>query len=360
MKARKPAVLRLLQSIFTATPNQSGKFDAALIRGAIERVVGGTDPRLRMASQYQKKLWPAVEHAIEYVIELVDALPPPVEIGRRSFTTNSRLRALFASPQHLQEILSFGKELHHYRQRINGGLPADLYAVLRMERIEKTVLGVALEGNMIRRDVPQTTVNFHNHRVTFPTGSETKTRREVKKRAFDYLIETALERLLSVRTQKQQLEQQQQQLLRKKTKLLKGANVGLEPLLDPHATAIASPAVIDRRLREIEIELGRLRADSATIDDHLTKVVATLREPEKHLRLERVSLTLDHMNIKVPQDSSKNANTLTFDEILLGKDRRITTLLIHFPSDEILPQPDFFDEANRLLYLGGQPRLTTI
>ena len=66
------------------------------------------------------------------------------------------------------------------------------------------------------------------------------------------------------------------------------------------------------------------------------------------------------INIKVDKGSSHNANTLTFDDILLGKDRRITTLLIRFPSDEILPRPDFFEEANRLLYLGGQPRLTTI
>jgi len=129
-------VLRLLQSIFSATPNQSGKFDPALIRGAIERVVDGTDPRLRMVRHYRKRLWPAVERAIEYVIELVDALPPPVEIRSHSFTADPRLRALFTSTRHLQEILSFGKELHHYRQRIGGGLPTDLYAVLRTERFE--------------------------------------------------------------------------------------------------------------------------------------------------------------------------------------------------------------------------------
>ncbi len=353
-------VLRLLQSIFSATPNQSGKFDPALIRGAIERVVDGTDPRLRMVRHYRKRLWPAVERAIEYVIELVDALPPPVEIRSHSFTADPRLRALFTSTRHLQEILSFGKELHHYRQRIGGGLPTDLYAVLRTERIEKNVLGVALEGNMIRRDVPQITVNFHNHHIAFPAGSETKTRREVKKRAFDYLIEAALDRLVAVRTQKQQLEQQQRQLLQKKTKLLRGANTALEPLLDPQAANLSTPASIDKRLREIEIELGQIRADSATLDDHLAKVVVTLREPEKHLRLDRISMTLDHMNIKVDKGSSRNANTLTFDDVLLGKDRRITAMFIRFPSDELLPRPDFYDEANRLLYLGGRPRLTTI
>jgi hypothetical protein len=353
-------VLRLLQSLFSAAPDSTGKFDPALIRAAIERVVDGTDPRLRMARHYRKKLWTAVERSIEYVIEVVDALPPPVEIRSHSFMADPRLRALFTSTRHLQEILSFGKELHHYRQRIGGGLPTDLYAVLRTERTEKNVLGVALEGDLIRRDVPQTTVNFHNHRVTFPTGSETKTRRELKKRAFDYLIETALDRLVAARTQKQQLEQQQRQLLQKKTKLLRGANATLRPLTDPQAATPNTPAGIDKRLREIEVELGRIRADSATLDDHLAKVVVTLREPEKHLRLDRITLTLDQMNIKVSRDSPRNASTLTFDDILLGKDRRITTLLIRFPSDEILPRPDFFEEANRLLYLGGQPRLTTI
>jgi len=353
-------MLRLLQSLFSTTPNHPGKFDAALIRGAIERVVGGTDPRLRMASQYQKKLWPAVERSMDYVNALVDSLPPPIEIGGCRFTTDPRLRALFASSKHLQEILSFSEELHQYRRRIGGGLPTDLYALLRSERTEKTVFGVALAGNIIRRDVPQVAVNFHNHSVAFPAGSETKTRREIKKRAFDHLIETALGQLVAVRSKKQELELQQRQLFQRKTKLLKGASVGLEPLLDPQAVAMATPAAIDRRLREIETELNRLRADSATLDHHLANVAAILRDPEKYLRLERVTLTLDHMNVKIDREAASAINTVTFDEIMLGKDRRITILPIHFPSHELLPEQDFFTEANRLLYAGGQPKLTTI
>ncbi len=58
-------VLRLLQSLFSVTPDPAGKFDPALIRAAIERVVDGTDPRLRMVRHYRKKLWTAVERSIE-------------------------------------------------------------------------------------------------------------------------------------------------------------------------------------------------------------------------------------------------------------------------------------------------------
>ena len=41
---------------------------------------------------------------------------------------------------------------------------------------------------------------------------------------------------------------------------------------------------------------------------------------------------------------------MTFQDIVMGKDRRVTALFVRFPSSELLPQPDFFKEANRLLY----------
>ena len=44
------------------------------------------------------------------------------------------------------------------------------------------MLGVDLQGDMLRRDVAQTTVNFRNHRLAFLTESETETRWELRNR----------------------------------------------------------------------------------------------------------------------------------------------------------------------------------
>ena len=212
-----------------------------------------------------------------------------------------------------------------------------LYAALSMERIEKTMLGVELQGDLLRRAVPQMPVNFRTHRVAFPTSSETETRREMMKRAFDYLIEAALQSLTATRTRKQQLQQQQRQLLQKKAKVLKRADPGLEALLaNPAPRKAAETAAIERQLREIAAEFSQLHADSATLDHHLAQIVATLRQPERHLRMDRVSLTLNHMNIKVSGDKAKTANTLTFDDALIGANRRMTVLLVHFPRSELL------------------------
>jgi hypothetical protein len=131
--------------------------------------------------------------------------------------------------------------------------------------------------------------------------------------------------------------------------------MGLGPLLASTPLNQADASALERQLFDIQEELKQIRADSATIEHLLQQVVATLSKPEKHLRLERIALTLDHMNIKASPDSPQVVNALTFDEALLGKDGRMTMLLVRFPSSELLPQPDFFQEARKLL----TPRLMT-
>lgn len=346
---------RFLKSFFAAPAGPPGKYADAVIEAAIERVVDGTDPRLRAVSRYRYKLWDAVAHSVKYTVTLINRLPPPIDASHRSFTGTPLLRAAFVSPDHLWETLSFSKHMHNYQYQNPGLLPVELHGLLGMERVEKTVLGVDLQGDLIRRDVPQTTVNFRNHRMVFPTESEQGTRQELTKRAFDSLIETALTQLTASRIRRLHLEQQQRQILQKKASALKSGQMGLGSLLESTLLNQADASTLERQLLDIQEEMKRIRADSATIEHLLARVVATLSKPEKHLRLERVSLTLDHMNIKASPDSSQVVNTLTFDEALLGKDRRLTVLLIRFPSSELLPQPDFFQEARKLL----TPRLMT-
>ena len=341
---------RLLQSIFSGA-SQPSKFDKELMLRGIERVVDGTDTRLRAVSHYRRKLWPAVERGIDYVVNFVNTLPPAVTADRQGYMTDPRLRALFASPESLREILSFSDGTRNYLKQAPNPLPAELYAALGAVRVERNVLGIEMDGEILRRDVPQTMVNFSDHRVVCLADKEPDSRRELMRRGCDYLIETALQGLIASRVEKTQLEQQQRKLLLQKASLLKQGQAGLESLGEPTAKEKQVDLNdLEQQLETLEKELNQLRADSATLDQHLGKVAATLSEPEKYLQLESIPLTLDHTNIKVLADAQRVANSMTFQEIVLGKDRRIAALFIRFPSSELLPQPDFFEEAHRLLY----------
>ncbi len=348
-------VLRLLRSIFSDTPQETSKFDEAVIQSAIERVIDSTDPRLRAVPHYRRKLRTPVIQSLEYAMALVDSLPSAIELNSHNFMTIPELRAAFTSADHMREVLSFGPHMRDYRQKTTAPLVAELFAAIGMERIEKNTFGVAMHGDMLRRDVAQTTISFCNHRLVFPATSEQQTRRKLVNQAFDSLVESALENLVTTRHRRQQLERQQRQLLQNKAGLLRSAGLGLETLKDSPTPTPNNPKTIARRLREIESELTKIRTHSATIEQHLAHVATTLKEPEKYLRLERVSLQLNHMNVKVSSNSPKAGNILHLNDVIIGKNQQhLTAMLIRFHTRELLPQPDFFAQARRMV----TPRLT--
>ena len=71
-------MLKLFQSMFRPGADKLGTYPEDLIERAVERAVDGTDRRLRAVSGYKKSLRPAVIRAIDHVVALVDALPPPL------------------------------------------------------------------------------------------------------------------------------------------------------------------------------------------------------------------------------------------------------------------------------------------
>lgn len=344
---------RLLKSLFNAPADAAGKYSDKVIEAAIERVIDGTDPRLRAVPRYRHKLWEAVAHSVQYTAKLVADLPAPVNASYRQFTSTPLLRAAFISPDHLRETLSFSKYTHDYQQQTPGRLPSELYGLLGVERVEKTMHGIGMQEGIMQREVPRTVVNFCNHRFVFPSDSEQLARQAVTKRAFDSLIAVALNQLTATRTRREELEQRQQ-MLRKKAQALQSGQMGLGTLLATAPLNQADASTLERQLLDIQEELAALRADSATIGHLLERVIATLRNPEQHLNVEHIALTLDHMNSKVEPDAPQATNTLIFDEAIFEQ-RRLALFLVHFPSEELLPQPDFFQEAWKLL----TPRLMT-
>jgi hypothetical protein len=345
-------VFSLFQSFFSAGQGSAGKSESDSIMAAVERAVDGIDPRLRALPGYRRILRRPVERALQYVAENLSTLPSAIPFERHRFSADPRLRALFVGPDHLLEILSASPELRGYLNKTVGPPPPELYVALRVERSERSILGMSVVNDQVMRDVPQTTVSFHNHRFAFPAATEPETRRQLQERAFDYLVEVIRHRLGAARMRREQLEQQQRRLL---SGHFEPSSRGLDGW-SGEASAVSASRHVEspfdrRRLLEIEEELDRLRADSGTLSAQLALAAQMLREPREHLRLDRLSMTLDHMNVKVSKHSRKSADTLVFNELLIGGDRRIMLEMIRFPSNE-LPEPaDLVADAERVLHL---------
>src|SRR5512139_3925989 len=130
-------MLKLFQSIFRPCADKLGALPEDLIERAVERAVDGTDRRLRAVSGYKKTLRPAVIHAIDHVVEMVDRLPPPLELTHRNYGTDAELNAYFASVDHMNEVLSCDAEMRQWHKSPKSAAAERVFALLIMELRER-------------------------------------------------------------------------------------------------------------------------------------------------------------------------------------------------------------------------------
>ncbi len=70
--------------------------------------------------------------------------------------------------------------------------------------------------------------------------------------------------------------------------------------------------------------------------------------PEKHVKIDSVSMRLSKMNIKLDSESSEQGQVLDLVEVSLGNLQRVVAITL-FPRAELLPKQDFLKEAERHL-----------
>ncbi len=333
-------MLKLFHPIFGAS-EERGRHPEALIEMAIERVADGTDPRIRALPGYRKRMHAPVVHAVEHVIALVDRLSAPVPAGRSNFGADPRLAMLFASPEHMREILCGDAVLGEFRDAHSAS--DRITALLLAEPVEKKVLGMDLSGEILRREVAQVAVSFARKRLLDPALSERETRRYVKRRAFDHLLSLALRQITESHNGRADLNRQRD-LLGRKLSALEQAGWSFEETGSTHPY----PAVLRTELRKIENQLRALGADRGTLNAHLDVAAGVLREAERQLWGKRVELHLDPMSIqRDAQDAS--ARDVIFQELRSARGRRALMLLIAIDSAALPPRGDFLTAAGRYL-----------
>jgi hypothetical protein len=339
-------MLRLLQSIFgKGSGEEQAGYPESLVEAAIERAIDGTDPRLRALPGYHKRLRPTVIRAIDQVVRLVDGLHPPAEVNPRHYGMDTQLSAFFTSIEHLQQVLGSDSTLSECFKGAGGIAPERVVTLLVMEKRERNVLGMEFERGSVRREVPQVTVSFTGHHFVDPEPTEEETRRCLKRRAFDHLLALALGRMAAARAERAELKEQHS-LLRHKLSSLQQGGWSFE-----QAGAVEGMKVttLESQIEEIEVQLGRLGADSGMLEAHLGTLIEVLSRPQENLWLTPISLIVDRMGIK-REHADVGALELKLDELHNAAGRSAIIRLVSIARDVLPPRHDFLREAWR--YLG--------
>ena len=251
------------------------------------------------------------------------------------------LRAMFASPERMLEVLARDQSLENARRE---GLSAEqpVTTMLSARMSEKHTLGIDLEDEVLKRDVQQTVVSFDAHRLLDPRADEALMRRALRRRAFDHILAQVLEDMARRRSSRKELAGQRE-LLQRKRAALKRSGWSFEDA-GAHA-APADAAALERELADIEAQLEALGPDAATLEKHMQMLMAALAEPDKRLWSSERRLILDHRNVlRVQADSV--AREFEVCELHDARGVRIVILLLAI-DPALLPRPDFFRAAKR-------------
>lgn len=335
-------MLKLFESIFG--PGEApGRFPDSLVEMAIERSVDATNPLMRALRGYRKHLRAPVIHALEHVNSLVDSIPAPLSAEYGNYGADARLAALFASAEHMIEVFADDFSLREFLRSSPAGSES-VIALLLAERSEKHVLGMEMVGEVLRRDVAQVAINFHNHRLADPSATEEQTRRQLKRRAFDHLLTLSLRRIVEVMGERADLARQRA-LLRRKLKTLQRGGWGFE--YDPEGPQ--DPSSVSKALDRIEQRLTELGGDTKVLQTHMGVLVGVLSQAERQLWSDSTVLTLDRMNIqRGPRDPS--ARQIELQELHNARGERLVLLLIALRPQELPQKEDFIAAAQHYLH----------
>lgn len=281
--------------------------DAAVVHG-VEHAVMAVDPMLKAVGGLEKALGPGVAHALAYCADLVDQLPPALTIRHGSFASDPLVHALFASADDIDLMLGRSAALREFLADGSSAFVEDCYALLGMRRNQKTVLGMALHGDVLQPEAPQKLLYFTDHTLRELSLSEEETRRRLQFDAFDSLVQKFADELKAQRQARDELR------LTWESERATGRG---ELMPDEKAWRLGT---LEARYQEAVAELAPEK-----VVQHFGQ---WLMAPEKHLYLEPCTVTVDRMGMVVEPDPNRtDIHTLACPQ-LVSRDRRRWIVLL--------------------------------
>lgn len=266
------------------------------IRQAIERALATVGPLLKSVSGCQRKLAPAVSHAMDYCAQLAAGIPGPIEVSSRAFSTDPLVHAMFAASADIDEMLGKSREVRDFLADPAHRAGDELFALLGMRQREKAVMGMALQGDMVQDQVPQRLLYFADHTLGELGSCREMTRERLQAAAFDGLAQSFAVRVAEWR---QELEDSR------------------------IAWRAEQAAVAGSAERRQAAEARQRLATEALAPERLLEAFAEwLLTSESRLHLKPTVVTVDRMGVisRTPSTDG-NFSTLSFPE-LVGRDRR--------------------------------------
>lgn len=259
---------------------------------AVEALVEGTDKRLRSLSSYQKRLRESAHQLLDYVEEITGSVPPPLRIDRKTLVLDPTVVRLFRNWEQVRGLLRENPAIAEFFQQPDNLAREIVFALLFLMRSEQTTTGSEMRGEVLVRDVLQTSVGFFAHELLEPRKCEAEARLALKQILFDSVVAHIKKETVAMRHARTEQEKR-------------------AAMLNPEEN-INNPEV------------------------YLRLLVERLAEPRQLLKLSNSQLNIDRMGIKLPLDGVNASELMHLYEVEVGEERARLVSLVSLQRDEVV------------------------
>ncbi|MEZ4525564.1 MAG: hypothetical protein R2941_06550 [Desulfobacterales bacterium] len=287
------------------------------------------DPRIRRAKGYRKKLKPSVIHACAYIDGLVEKIPGPADLDMENWENDPLVHAFFVKAEDAGAVVRKSSGLKRMGEK--RGLSGHC-ALLFMRKTERKSFGSEMEGNLVKRDVIQTSVTFTHHRIEEVFPSEEELRKDLRKRGMKLLMTLALEHILSIEEWISELEEQKH-LLEMQLQISDARKRSLDSFLVTESEDAQKNREAAKILQKMEEKLARLHAQVRTPEDLMHQVTKVLMHPEQCLGIEKISMKLSPMNILLTPDARERGTEITLAQFRMKEETKWVGLIVRLKGD---------------------------
>jgi hypothetical protein len=286
----------------------------ARLREHIDRAANSADPRIRQLPGYEKRLVAGVGAAFEYCERIALAVPGPFFINRAKFASDPLVHALFGSADDIAAMLAASQPLRDYLAAHPAVPDQPIFALLGMRCSLNAGFGTRLAGDIIKRDEPQTTLNFSDHTLMEPTADLDSLHQRLAVTFYEGLLKGLTE----------QIETQRQELFELREHLA----------LDKAMRRSAGGPEQAERFGQMQARIAEL-GDGLMPAALIPRLNETLTSPEACLRLAPAHFRIDRLGVVVEAgDHEAQADMIRFAELVTRDPRRWVVMCVRFEHGE--------------------------
>ena len=278
-------------------PDARARARRRALREAVERFVSETDPRVRAARRYRRRLLEPVERALDYAESVAAGIPGPVTFDSAHWMDDALVHAFFSSVEALQTTFSRFRELRRFFAAHPDA--AEVYCLLAAVLETRTTFVVREIDGGPPRELAVRSVGFTDSVALFPCEREAPLRRHLAELVLNGLARAAVMLRERVAGDEKTLVDERAQL-RLRAQIARREGRCLDALLAGCGEG-ATDAPLEAALAEVEHRVAAARHASSAPEAGLERLLAVLERPQAHTYLRNVSFRLDRMNLDVPE-----------------------------------------------------------